>query len=172
MNYAIMLGSNMFIGTTGVLTVADEGKMKEFFRIREEDCARSVGSKLTIDCDIRDSSGTREIKLHKCRPVAVGEGISVDCNQERTIVTREDGTVVISVETLSPDDASLPTDGPVPTYLNSVSRILRITGDFQAGPFRLQITPEVLRIGGAILKGNVSSCNGVGLQLSGGGFSF
>ena len=170
MAYAIMLGSNMFVGTTGILTVEQDGKAKEFFRVRDIDKARSTGGYIVIDCDIRDSSGEREIKLFKNRPVASGDDISVDYTPKSTAVTRADGSVVIRVEEVPADDPTLPISGPVAQALDSVGSILRITGDFYAGPYKLHISDDIMQVGGTTLSGNLSVGTG-GMRLGQMGFA-
>lgn len=78
MKYVIMLGSNMFVGTNGIFTVEIDGKVKEFFRIREIFRERSEGSYLTVDCDIKDLDNEREIKLYKSRHVAGDDKIELN----------------------------------------------------------------------------------------------
>ena len=82
MKYAIMLGSNMFIGTNGVFTVEINGKLKEFFKVREIFRERSEGSYLTVDCDIKDSENKREVKLFKSRPVVVDKKIQIESDKK------------------------------------------------------------------------------------------
>ena len=60
-----MLGSDLFYGTNGVLTVQIDNKVVEFFRIREIYRVRSEGSFLAVDCDIKDKDNIREIKLFR-----------------------------------------------------------------------------------------------------------
>ncbi len=100
MAYAVLFGSNLYVGTTGVLTVTDkdpstgQDKTTEFFRIREIDRKRSLGSYLVVDCDIKDPNGNREVKLFKSKPVAGSADVEV-LNPGRAVeVRRADGSLV------------------------------------------------------------------------------
>jgi len=48
MNYGIILGSNLLIDTQGILKVFENGKQREFFRVRELHRIRSEGSYLVL----------------------------------------------------------------------------------------------------------------------------
>ena len=69
MTFGIDLGSNLFIGTSGIMSVETDTGLKEFFRIREIARARVFGSYIVVDCDIKDGTGQREVKLFKSRSV-------------------------------------------------------------------------------------------------------
>ena len=175
MAYAVLFGSNLYVGTTGVLTVTDEDpstgqdKSKEFFRIREIDRKRSLGSYLVVDCDIKDPDGNREVKLFKSKPVAGSAEVEVLNLDKAVEVRRADGNLVIKVEELDRDDLNVPDSGPVARALEpaleKVEAILRITGDFQAGPHRVKASTTQLQIGGLISSGNLM-IGGGGLHLS------
>jgi len=172
MKYAIMIGSNMFIGTNGVLSVDSNGKSKEFFRVREINRARSEGSYLAVDCDIKDDENNREIKLFKNNPVVADENVSVSQDKKRMTAKRADGTLIIKVEQLEVTDESLPKTGPVRELLdkNPVDAILRITGNFHAGGHKLMADNSKLMIDTNTLMGNLSVGIG-GLKLTAGGFA-
>lgn len=172
MKYAIMLGSNMFIGTNGIFTVEINGKIKEFFRIREFIRERSEGSYITIDCDIKDSDNNREIKIFKGNPVVVDENIRIEKSNKDFTAYRSDNSVIIKIEHLDDTDSSLPQTGPIPEHLktNPIDAILRITGDFYSGNFKVHIDNSIMKIGGINLNGNLSVGTG-GLHLSQMGFS-
>jgi len=156
---AIVLGSRLFVGTNGILTVEIGNKMVEFFRIREFFRVLSTGSYLTVDCDIKDKDNQREIKLFKNNPVV---------NPHKL-----DGSTVIKIEQIESNDSSLPQSGSVYERLRKgrFDPIIRITGDFYAGPFKLVINNEFLNVGGAKIIGGVSEKTG-GLILTSTGFSF
>ena len=158
MKYAIMLGSNMFIGTNGVFTVEINGKLKEFFKVREIFRERSEGSYLTVDCDIKDSENKREVKLFKSRPVVVDKKIQIESDKKNLIAKRPDGSLIIKIEQIENDNPTLPKLGPIPEQLkkNPVDAILRIIGDFYAGDFKVNIDNEKMQIGGITLSGNLN----------------
>jgi len=170
--YAIVLGSDMYIGTNGILTVEINGKMVEFFKIREIFRVRSAGSYLSIDCDIKDNDDRREVKLAKSIPVVTSEEISVHYDHKLTHVTRKDGSTVIKIEQIESNDPSLPKNGPVYNALQkeSFDAIIRITGDFNAGPYHLIVDEKELQVGGIISSGNLK-IGGGGLLLTSMGFA-
>lgn len=152
MSYAVLLGSNCFVGTSGILSVTANDKATEFFRIREIDRARSSGSYLAIDCDIRDAEGKREIKLFKNRPVAESPDVKVLNPGGSVEVYRADGTLVIKAEVLDRDAINLdglwaPIRDRVVAELEKIEEVLSLTGEFQAGPYRVSATPSELRFG-------------------------
>lgn len=165
--YAIVLGSDMYIGTNGILTVEIGGKMIEFFKVREIYRVRSAGSYLAIDCDIKDNENNREVKLDKSKPVVTSEKIKVHYDHKVTHVKRVDDTTVIKIEQIESSDPSLPQSGPVSDALKreSFDAIIRITGDFYAGPFRLKVDEKALKVGGVISTGNLMIRTG-GLRLT------
>lgn len=170
---AIVLGSNMFVGTNGILTVEIDKKEVNFFKIRKIFRIRSFGFYLTVDCDIKDKDNKREIKLAKSKPVANPDKKTVFCNRKLTEVTRVDGSTVVKIEEIKSDDSNLPQEGPVYDRLRRevISPIIRITGDFYAGPFKLVVDNESLKVGGVTMKGNLSE-NTAGLRLTSMGISF
>lgn len=170
--YAIVFGSDMYIGTNGILTVEIKGKLVEFFRIRELFRVRSPGSYLAVDCDIKDQDNVREIKLSKSRPVVKPENITVHYDHKVTHLTRNDESTVLKIEQIEKDDSTLPQSGPVGEALHkeNFDAIIRITGDFFAGPFRLKVDNEALTVGGITSRGNLMIRTG-GLRLTSMGFS-
>lgn len=173
MSYAIMLGSNMFIGTNGIMSVEVNNRSKEFFRIREIYRVRSEGSYLVVDCDIKDNDGVREVKLAKSNPVAADENVRVEGNKQYVIASRPNGSVIVKVEQIEPNDPSLPVNGPVRNALDSggIDAILRITGDFFAGGNHLRITNSSMVINTNTIAGFLSIGTG-GLRLVNDGFVF
>jgi hypothetical protein len=188
MNYGIILGSNLLIDTHGILKVFENGKQREFFRVRELHRIRSEGSYLVLDCDIRDSDGSREVKLFKSRPVASNPRIVVTNLRKGIKVCRDDGTTIIQVEEITAD--SLPETlargiahwraearrlEPSQTLIKQIDAMeafLEITGNFKAGSLPIQASKNELAIGGARLAGNIQKA-GRGISLnSGGGISF
>lgn len=171
MTYAVMLGSDLYIGTTGVLTVTDkdpstgQDKTKEFFHIHEIDRKRSLGSYPVVDCDIKDPIGDREVKLRKSRAVATSPDVEVLKPGKAIEVKRADGSLVIRVEELDRDTLGIDDSGPVADALDEVDAILRITGNFQAGPYRVIADNSQLQVGGITFSGNVK-IGGGGLHLS------
>lgn len=172
MKYAIMIGSNMFIGTNGVLTVELNGVSKEFFRIREIYRARSEGSYLAVDCDIKDNDNSREIKLFKNNPVVIDANITVEVDKTKTTAKRSNGSTIIEVEQLDSNHESLPKSGPIKDFLinNPLDAVLRITGDFYAGGNKLYADSSKLMIGTNTISGNLMIGTG-GLLLTQGGFA-
>lgn len=174
MNYAVVIGSDMFIGTSGVVRYKDEGgNLKEFFRIRELFRERSEGSYLTVDVDIKDSEGTRVVKLAKSRSVVESPGITIKSDKNRTTVMRDDGDIVIDVEQLKPDDPSLPQTGFIKDRLQAgdLDTVLRITGNFKVGNYQLKVSTKGIEIGGILFSENLSEGAG-GLVLTPMGISF
>ena len=170
MTFGIVLGSDLRVGYSGILTVETDTGLKEFFRVREIDRARALGSYIVVDCDVKDGKDRREVKLFKSKPVLAGPGVSVQCEPGYTQATRKDGSLIIRVEELPPTDPSLPQGPPVSAALASVDGILRITGDFYAGSHHVIATTTHTQIGGFILVGNVSIGTG-GLRLTNNGFA-
>lgn len=172
MKYAIMIGSNMFIGTNGVFNVEINGKNKEFFKIREIFNERSNGSYLAIDCDIKDSDNEREIKLFKSKPVVKEDSVTIQKSEKTLTAYRPDDSIIIRIEQLDSTDSSLPKTGPIPQQLgaNPVDAILRITGDFYAGNFKVHADNSIMKVGGISLGGNLSVGTG-GIRLTQKGFS-
>ena len=172
MKYAIMLGSNMFIGTNGVFSVEINGNLKEFFKVREIFRERSEGSYLTVDCDIKDSDNKREVKLFKSRPVVVDENIQIESNKKNLIAKRLDGSLIIKIEQIENDNPTLPKSGPIPELLekNPVDAILRITGNFYAGNFKVDIDDDNMQIDRINLGGNLCVGTG-GMQITKMGFT-
>ncbi|WON93909.1 hypothetical protein [Sphingobacterium sp. UGAL515B_05] len=157
MKYAIVFGSNVFIGTNGVLKVNSGDKTEEFFRIREIYNERSEGSFLAVDCDIKDIDGKREVKLFKNRPVATDENINVSTNKNVTEVMRSNGTTIIKIEQLSIDDPTLHENINLESLFREqeILLVLRITGNFYAGSFLVESDYSKLKIGSSSLSGNI-----------------
>lgn len=157
MGYVVLLGSDKFIGTSGIISVEKNGKLTEFIRVREIFRVRSEGSYLAVDVDIKDKDGQREIKLFKNNPVAGGEGLDVEVDKKHTLVTREDGSTVIKIEQLEVASV-IPSTSP--SFLLEamkefeVEAAIRITGEFYAGPYLLQVDERQVKIGNITLMGN------------------
>lgn len=166
-----MIGSNMFIGTNGILITEIDGKFKEFFKVREIFRIRSQGSYLAVDCDIKDIDEKREVKLFKSKPVVANKNVEVEGDKQYIKATRPDGSTIIKVEQIDTNDPSLPDSGPVKNALdrNPVDAILRITGDFYAGNFHLFADNSMLKIGGIMVIGNLKIGTG-GMRLTSEGF--
>ena len=187
MNYGFMLGSDRFIGCTGNLTVTEkdkttgEDKKREFFRIRETWRHRTPGSYLTVDCDIRDGQDNREVKLVKSIARDGDPEILVTSTKKVVAVHRSDGSLVIKVEQLRPDEAEIPARQlkamhpvgaeMVETAMGGIEAWLRITGDFLAGPHHLYVTAERWMVINSVSGGNVV-LGGGGLQLTANGFGY
>lgn len=173
MSYAIMLGSNMFVGTNGVMSVEGKNGFKEFFRVREIFRARSEGSYLAVDCDIKDTEGEREVKLFKSNPVVVNENVNIEGDKRYVVATRSNGSTIIKVEQVDPRDPSLPNNGPVRNIIDSgkIDAILRITGTFVVGDYLLEISNSSMSINTNVLMGNLNMGTG-GLRLGERGFDF
>ncbi len=186
MNYLVMLGSDMFYGTNGVLTVENNGKFSEFLRIREFHRNRSNGSFLTVDCDIKDKDNEREVKLFKNRPVAQDDNVNVSVSHTETIVKREDGSLIIRIDQIELHDTPLSEFEPLKHTLSgfpaatrehlekqlkeiTIDAVIKITGEFYAGRFHLNIKDEFSIIQGTKLSGNFSFGTG-GIKLSNSGF--
>lgn len=173
MKYAVVFGSNMFIGTTGVLSYEEEGKLKDFFNVKEIYRERSSGSYLAVDVDIKDADGSRIVKLFKSKPVVESSAIKVMYDKKRTYVTKEDETIVIEIEQLDTNDLSLPQSGPVAEMLNSnqLDAVIRVTGNFIVGDYKVVATTENTKIGGNTFDGNLAVGTS-GLVLKQTGISF
>jgi len=174
MNCAVVFGSDVFIGTTGVMSYEQDGKIREFFRIRELFRERSEGSYLAVDCDIKDEQGNREIKLAKSRPVAGGGDIEVVANPSFTEVKRPDGSIIIKIAQLDPNTYKIPVvDDEVNIMLEKaqINAIIRITGKFTVGNHVVVADEEKTKIGGFTFSRNLS-IGGKGIILSGNGLSF
>lgn len=189
MNYGIILGSNLLIDTQGILNVFENGKQQEFFRVRELNRIRSEGSYLVLDCDIKDSDGTREVKLFKSKPVASNPKIVVTKLDKGIKVCRDDGTTIIQVEEISINSLSetLATSiahlrnkakkaEPLKEMIEQIDAIeafLEITGNFSVGSLNIRASKNELVIGqSAKLIGNIQKA-GRGISLNdGGGISF
>lgn len=187
MNYGIVLGSNLLLDTQGVLNVLENGRQREFFRVRELQRVRSEGSYLVVDCDIKDGSGTREVKLFKSKPVAHNPTIVVETLSKGIRICRDDGTTIIQVEEITA--SGLPETlaqgiahwrqvaqrdeacQKLIAQIDAVEAFLEITGSFRAGSVDIQAYRDRLSIGGARLVGNIQKA-GRGISLQGGGVSF
>ncbi len=170
MKFAVMFGSDLYVGTSGVLTYEHAGKEHEFFRIREINRVRSSGSYVVVDCDIKDADSKREVKLFKSRPVVGSSGLKVDNIEKGIKICRADGSTVIKIEELLPDDSRLPKSNRVVKALREIDAILRITGNFYAGPYLIRASESELRVGVLTLSGNLKIGTG-GLKLSESGFA-
>jgi len=170
MKFAVMFGSNLYVGTSGVLTYEHAAKEHEFFRIREINHVRSSGSHVVVDCDIKDADGQREVKLFKSRPVVGSSGLTVNDIEKGIEVFRADGTIVVKIEELSPNDPRLPKSNQVTGALLEVDAILQIIGNFYAGPHLVRATESELRVGGLTMSGNLLIGTG-GLKLRESGFA-
>ncbi len=188
MNYLVMLGSDMFYGTSGVLTVQTGEKFLEFFKIREIYKVRSEGSYLSIDCDIKDNDNIREVKLFKSKPVVINEKVEASYDLKKTIVKRKDDSIIIKIEQLDLKNESLSEFGPVKKTLSGypsqmkniileqlasiyIDAVIKITGDFYAGQHHLIIKDDCTMIDNNKLSGNLSIGTG-GLRLTNNGFGF
>lgn len=171
--YAVIHGSDMFIGTSGILSYEIDGRLKEFFKIREIDRNRSEGSYISVDVDIKDIDGNREVKLFKSKPVVASEDVKISYTKEQTTVRRPDGSIIIDIELLRNNDPSLPSAGPVRQALDSykLDAIIRITGNYMAGKHKVQSTTEKTTIGYITMGGNLAIGTG-GIVLRDMGFSF
>ncbi|HEX8532479.1 MAG TPA: hypothetical protein VF646_20730, partial [Cytophagales bacterium] len=134
-SYAVLLGAHTIIGTNGVLSLEQDGKLLEFFRVREVWSPGRTGSVLTIDANIRDTDGTSEIKLAHNNPVVLGKGIRVESSETQIVVSREDGTLIFKAEQVAPDQSFRPVAGPLKDFFeqNPVGAVIHITGTFYAG---------------------------------------
>ncbi|GIJ95667.1 hypothetical protein [Capnocytophaga stomatis] len=172
MKYAVMIGSNMFIGTSGVLRVEVNGRLKEFLNVREIFRERSEGSYLAVDCDIKDTKNKREIKLFKNKPVAIDKSVKIQSSHNIVEARREDNSTIIKIEQITPNDHSLPKSGPIPEMLKKypIDAILRITGDFYAGDYHIFANNYEMIIGGGITIAGGLSVGTDGMILTSMGF--
>lgn len=188
MNYLVMLGSDMFYGTNGVLTVQIGNKIVEFFKVREIYNVRSDGSYLSIDCDIKDNDNVREVKLFKNKPVVKNEKIEAYYGLKETVVKREDESIIIKIEQIELKGISLSDFEPVKKILSGypihmkdillqklvsikIDAVIKITGDFYAGKHHLIIRDDYTMIDSNKLSGNLSIGTG-GIILTNNGFGF
>ena len=176
-SYAVLLGTDKLIGTNGVLSVEQDGKRLEFFRIREVFNPANAGSALAIDADIKDTDGTSEIKLAHNNPVVVGTGLRVQSTDTQLLVTREDGTVVFKAEQVEPDQSFRPAAGPLKDFFeqNPVGAVIRITGNFYAGSRLVKSDAQGVATGAPLVNASFETLNanpaGRGLRLTPFGFS-
>jgi hypothetical protein len=172
----IMLGSNMYIGTDGLLKYFNGSKYIDFFRVRELHNNRDFDSYLAVDVDIKDKEGKREIKLAKNRPVASSlENLKIESNKTCTKVFKEDGTLIICIEQITLADESLPKEGPVRMAIESglIESIVRITGNFSVAGTVISMTTDELSSGnGGKLMGNLKANGDFLILHPEGGFSF
>ena len=155
MKYAIMLGSNVLIGTTGILIVEEDNEKKEFFRVRKLRRERSSGEYIVIDCDIKDIDGKREVKIFKNKPVASTKRVYVDYTKKMTAIKRENGSTIIKIEKIEKDNDALPQDISIKQVLDQMDEILRITGSFYAGHRLVEMDADNFKIEGNIISGNI-----------------
>jgi hypothetical protein len=139
-SYAVLLGADKLIGTNGVLSLEQDGKMLEFFRVRDVFSPGRTGSALAVDADIKDTDGTSAIKLTNNNPVVMGAGLRIQSSDTQLLVTRADGTVVFKAEQVEPDPSFRPAGGPLKDFFeqNPVEAVIRITGKFYAGSHLLK----------------------------------
>lgn len=191
MAYAILLSSNVFIGTDGVLSVqVPPAPPKEFFKIQGVENHRQLSSRLVVDCDIRDETGAREVGLRKSRIVSkelLAEGYKFNSDRTHVEVLRPDGSVVIRIEQLSTESVlallekrfnERPTlfDSPeqLRGVLQRVSEIeagIRITGSFVVAGISLRITESELGVNTNTIA-NGLKMGGGGIHLTPNGFAF
>ena len=81
-----------------------------------------------------------------------------------------DKKVIIRIEELSKNDPSLPTDHQIKNYIQKLESILRITGNFYAGPHHIIATNTEVKVGNRLLQRNVLVGTG-GIRLSQDGFA-
>lgn len=177
-----MIASNVFIGTNGILSTDVEGRPHEFFRIREIFRARSEGSYLAVDCDIKDHEGKREVKLFKSNPVAKSDEVEVKVNKTATIACRQDGEVIIKIvqEEINTPVEEFPIVKQLmlgwPAALKErikgmqIDAVIKITGNFSIGAYQLIIDENVLSINGTRIGANTKFGTG-GIRLLGGGLA-
>ncbi len=141
-SYAVLLGAHTIIGTNGVLSLEQDGKLLEFFRVRDVCSPGRTGSVLAIDTNIKDTDGTSEIKLANNNPVVLGKGIRVKSSETQVLVSREDGTLIFKAEQVQPDQSFRPVAGPLKDFFeqNPVGAVIHITGEFYAGSHL--VTPD------------------------------
>jgi len=172
----IMLGSNMYIGTDGLLKYFNGSKYIDFFKVREIHNNRNFDSYLAVDVDIKDNEGNREIKLAKSRPVASSlENLKIDSNKTCTKVFKDDGTLIICIEQITLTDEYLPKDGPVRMAIESglIDSIVRITGNFSVAGTEVKMTAQELSTGnGNKMIGNLKANGDFLILHPEGGFSF
>lgn len=174
MNFIVSIGSNLFIGTSGLITYQDEkGVNKEFFRVREIYRARSENSSyLTIDCDIKDEEGRREVKLFKNHPVANDDEVKIERTNTSVRVTRNDVSLVIQVVQLEFETfIETATDfikNNIPKEL-TIDAVLDITGTFFISGHTVKATESEIIIPGGTISGNISIGTG-GMYIGPNGF--
>ncbi|MBW4641375.1 MAG: hypothetical protein KME05_24805 [Gloeocapsa sp. UFS-A4-WI-NPMV-4B04] len=177
-SYAVLLGTDKLIGTNGVLSLEQNGKSLEFFRIRDVFSQARPGSALTIDADIKDTDGTSEIKLANNAPVVIGAGLRVQSSDTQLLVARDDGTVVFKAEQVEPDQSFRPATGPLKDFFeqNPVGAVIRITGNFYAGSHLIKsdarVDPTDVPFGNVRFETLNASAAESGLRLTPFGFSF
>jgi len=173
---AIMLGSNMYIGTDGLIKYVKGNKLVDFFKVRELYHSRDFNSYLAIDVDIKDNEGKREIKLSKNKPVASSlKNLEIESDKKYTKVSKEDGTLIICIEQIELNDKTLPTSGPVRMAIESgyIDSIVRITGNFSVNGVNINISNEELSTNnGSRLSGNLKANSDFMVLHPDGGFSF
>jgi hypothetical protein len=174
MEYGFLFGSNLLVNTQTTFSVEIDGKIREFFRVREIYKARDENSSyLTIDVDIKDNEGTREVKLFKSNVVATQSDIEYSITKNQTIVSRADGTLIIKIEQLEIDDVTPQLGQNMIDFLNEhkVEALIRVTGNFYAGTILVDANEErVILTGqfGVTISGNISSgTNGITMTQMG-----
>jgi hypothetical protein len=176
-SYAVLLGNDKIIGTNGVLAVEQDGKMLEFFRVRDVCSPARPGSGLAVDAHVKDTDGTSEIRLANNNPVVMGAGLRVQSSDTQLLVTRPDGTVVFRAEQVEPDPSFRPAAGPLQDFFeqNPVEAVIRITGAFYAGSHLIQseggAVPADARLEDSRFGRQNASAAGRGLRLTPFGFS-
>lgn len=173
MKYGVLLGSNLFIDTYGTLDwVDDNGKRHQFFKIKEIWRQRSDGSYLALDVDVKDNDGKREIKLYNSKPVVEGD---VVCERTETSITvrRQDGSIVLKVEQLEPNDVKLKDSKLVTEALRQtgLDAVIKIEGDFTILGVKVIINDMTISIGGISMSGNLIMGTRSGITMSKGGLS-
>ena len=184
MSYLILLSSNAFIGSNGILSVQTNGKQKEFFRIREIFKERSPGSYLAVDVDVKDKEGKRQIKLAKNKPIIIDEGISISTEHSETHVTDGDNKTIIRIKQL--EDPQSIINGRIDSMWGlrdeekekmkaniKITDGIQITGVFYADNHKIELTDESMRIDdGMIVLSDNTSIGAGGIVLKNDSFSF
>ncbi len=176
----------MFYESNGVLSnITEKGKVN-FFKIREIHKERSMGSYLAIDCDIKDLSSKRIIKLAKNNPVVACEGLDITCNKNVTEVKGQEEELIIKVEQLDLTSDELIEFPPLKKMIENhpfgnelqknlldkkISAAIKITGHFYVDSAEIQIDDEQIIINKSSKLIDIFMSGANGIVLNSGGFS-
>jgi hypothetical protein len=146
MKYAFLLGSNVFIIPSNVISYVDNDETNEFLRIISICHDNGQHSELTIDTDLKDTEG-RGLKIEN-NEIIISFGYKVSRSPDRILAKGFNNDTVLDIEQLS-KESTRRLDHNIVAELeaNAPDAVFRIRGDFMMGKMHIAIDNEKLSIG-------------------------